>query len=60
MSPEAGRAGFRIGCLVTVPSFVMLFLLERGTGEYYITIITLVMGLTFMAAIAAVAIYTQR
>lgn len=51
MSPEVGRLGFRIGFLLVVPSVVLLFFLEPGTAEHSITLVTLVMGLIFLAAV---------
>ena len=59
MSPELGQAGFRIGCLLVFPSAVLLLFLERGTAEFTITAFTLVMGLLFLAFIAAVVLRSR-
>ena len=47
MIPELGRAGFRIGFLLVVPTFFLMFFLDPGTPEYAITFLTLVMGWSF-------------
>ena len=60
MNPELGRVGFRIGFLIVVPSVVLLFLLEPGTAEHSITVVTLVMGLTFLAVVTVLVLYGRR
>ncbi|MDP9352354.1 MAG: hypothetical protein M3P51_12535 [Chloroflexota bacterium] len=60
MSPEMGQAGFRIGCLMVVPSVVMLFLLQPGTAEHSITVIMLGMGLIFLAVLTGIILRSQR
>ena len=60
MTPEMGRAGVQIGCLLVIPSALLLWFLEPGTSEYSITIITLVIGLVFLAAVVALTIRGQR
>jgi hypothetical protein len=58
--PELGRAGFRIGFLIVVPSFFLMFFLEPGTPEYAITLFTLVIGVVFLVAISLLVLYTRR
>jgi hypothetical protein len=60
MNPELGRVGFRIGFLIVVPSLVLLFLLEPGTAEHSITVVTLVMGLIFLAVVTLLVLYGRR
>ena len=60
MIPELGRAGFRIGFLIVVPSFFLMFFLESGTPEYAITLFTLVMGVIFLVAVTLLVLYTRR
>ncbi len=55
-----GQAGFRIGCLMVVPSVVMLFLLQPGTAEHSITVIMLGMGLIFLAVLTGIILRSQR
>ncbi len=60
MTPEAGRAGFRIGCLLILTSAVLLLFLEPGSAEHSITLLTLFMGLIFAGTIAVLAWWSQR
>jgi hypothetical protein len=58
--PELGKAGFRIGFLIVVPSFFLMFFLDPGSPEYAITLFTLVMGGGFLVAVALLVLYTRR
>ena len=60
MIPELGRAAFRIGFLIVVPSFFLMFFLDPGTPEYAITLFTLVMGVVFLVAVTLLVLYTRR
>jgi diacylglycerol kinase len=60
MSPDLLRAAFRIGTMLVVPSVVLLFLLQPGSAEYAITVVTLIMGLAFAALITALAYYMNH
>jgi hypothetical protein len=58
--PELGRAGLRIGFLIVVPSFFLMFFLDPGTAEYAITLVTLVMGVVFLLAVTLLVLYSRR
>ena len=60
MIPELGRAGFRIGFIIVVPSFLLMFFLDPGTAEYAIILFTLVMGLVFLVVVTLLVLYTRR
>lgn len=60
MNPELTRAGIQIGCLLVIPSAVLLFLLDPGTAEFVITMITLVIGLVFLGAIVVLGSLSRR
>ena len=60
MITELGKAGFRIGFLIVVPSFFLLYFLEPGTAEYVITLVTLVMGVVFLVAVTLLVLYSRR
>lgn len=51
MSPEIGRTAIRIAGFPTLLSALLLFILEPGTAEFAITVITLVLGLLFIVLI---------
>ena len=60
MIPELGKAGFRIGFLIVVPSFFLMFFLEPGSAGYVITLVTLVMGVVFLVAVTLLVLYGRR
>ena len=60
MTPELTRAGVQIGCFLVIPSSLLLLLLDPGTPEYVITVITLVIGVIFLGAVVALALRSQR
>ena len=51
ISPQIGRAAFRIAFMMFVVSGIMLFALTPGTAEYIISVVTLVLGIAFMATV---------
>jgi hypothetical protein len=51
MAPEIGQAGFRIGIFLTLLAGGMLLMLEPGTPEFSITVVTLGIGLTFIGVV---------
>ncbi len=51
MSPELGRAAFRIAFFVTIVSVALLPVLKPGTAEFVVNVLSLGIGLVFAAAI---------
>ncbi len=51
MSPEAGRAWFRIAALITLLSAALVFFTQPGTAERIVSIVTLLIGLLFIGVI---------
>jgi hypothetical protein len=51
MSPEAGKAWFRIAMMITLVSAALVFLTMPGTAERVVSVITLLMGLLFIGII---------
>ena len=51
LDPRLGQTAFRIAFTMVAVSLVMLFVLTRGTAEYVVSVITLVLGLVFMGLI---------
>ena len=51
MSPDVGRAWFRIATTITVISAVLVFFTEPGTAERVVSVITLLIGLLFIGTI---------
>ena len=54
MNPDAGRAWFRIATTITLVSIVLVFLTEPDTAERVVSVITLLIGLLFIATIALI------
>lgn len=51
MSPEAGRAWFRVATMLTLVSAVLAFFTKPGSAERVVSVITLVIGLLFIGVI---------
>jgi uncharacterized membrane protein YhhN len=51
-SPEIGRAAFRWAVFIVVVAVGLLVTLRPGTPEFAITVVTLTIGLVFIAVIA--------
>ncbi|MEJ5310026.1 MAG: hypothetical protein WHX52_09655 [Anaerolineae bacterium] len=47
ISPQMGRAALRIIVFLVVTSLILLPFVEPGSAEFVVTIITLVMGISF-------------
>ena len=60
MNPQIGRAGIQLGCMLVVPSAVLLLLLDPASAEFSITLLTLVIGLVFLCAMIVLTIRSQR
>jgi hypothetical protein len=51
MSPELGRFAFRWAIFVVLVAVGLLFALSPGTPEYAVTLLTLLIGVVFLAVI---------
>jgi hypothetical protein len=51
ISPEFGRAGYVIGFFVALTSGALLFVVERNSAEFYISLFTLLIGVIFLIGI---------
>lgn len=60
MNPEIGRAGIQLGCLLVVPSAVLLLFLDPASAEFIIMLITFVVGLIFLCAMILLTLRSQR
>jgi hypothetical protein len=50
MGQALGRFAIGWGCFLAVPSLALIFVLDRGTAEFSVTVITLAMGLFMVLA----------
>ncbi len=51
MSPELGRFAFRWAIFIVLVAIGLLFALSPGTPEYAVTLLTLLIGVVFLALI---------
>ena len=51
ISPQIGRAAFRIAFVMVAVSIIMVFVLTPGSAEYWVSVLTLVLGLLFTGII---------
>ncbi|MBX2999016.1 MAG: hypothetical protein KF893_10950 [Caldilineaceae bacterium] len=51
ISPEIGKAGFLIGIFVTMVSGGLLLVVERGSAEFTISLLTFGIGILFILLI---------
>ena len=51
ISPQMGRTAFRIAFFMISVSAIMIFVLIPGTAEYWVSVLTLVLGLVFVGII---------
>lgn len=52
ISPQMGRAGFRIAFFMTLVSLVLMFCLKPGSAEFVVAGVTLAVGLVFILLVA--------
>ena len=52
MTPELGRAAFRIAFFITFVSAVLLLFIEPGTAEFVVDVLALSIGIIFIGIIA--------
>ncbi len=51
MSPEVGRAAFGIAIFIIVVALGLLLVLPKGTPEFAITVVSLLIGLAFLGLV---------
>jgi hypothetical protein len=49
--PELGRIAFRLAMFMVLPAVVLLLFLTPGTAEHSVTVLTLAIGLIFLAGV---------
>lgn len=54
MNPQIGRAAFKIAFFVTFTSLCLLPFVGRDTPEFFVTTLTILIGLVFMGIIILV------
>jgi hypothetical protein len=60
MNPEIGRAGFTAAMFIVVTAVILLFVVPRGSPEFSITVVSLIVGLVFTAVVAVLVRVSSR
>jgi hypothetical protein len=60
MSGNLGHAAFRLGFFIVFVSGLLLFIVERGSAEQMISLLTLVIGLVFLTIVGVLVRFGQR
>jgi len=60
MSPETGKAFFRIAIFITLASVVVLPFLTPGTAEFVVDVLALAVGLVSIAVVAVLVRWSAR
>ncbi|MDQ7027317.1 MAG: hypothetical protein Q9P01_21525 [Anaerolineae bacterium] len=60
MSPDLLKAFFGAGTFVAGTSFFLLFIVERDSAEFVITVISLGIGIVLILLVALMVWYTNR
>jgi hypothetical protein len=58
VDPQILRAGFRIAAFVTATAAVLLLFEPRDSAEFVVSVMALVIGLTFMTLVAVLIRYS--
>jgi hypothetical protein len=51
IGPQIGQLAFRVAFMMASISAIMIFILTPGSAEYWISVITLILGIAFMGVI---------
>ncbi len=54
ISPQLGRLIFRIAFYITLVSAVLMLFLKPGSAEFVVAVVTLLIGLVFIALIVLI------
>ena len=60
MNPQLGRAGINLGVWVTLVAGGLLFFNERNSAEFYISLITFLLGAIFTVGVIIAIKLSQR
>jgi hypothetical protein len=55
MSPEIGQAATRIALFLIVASFLALLWVDKGSAEFVVLVLTILMGLALLGVVALLA-----
>lgn len=60
ISPEAGELWFRAVVFIIICAIGLLFVVKPGTGEYVVTVLTLIIGLVMLLVLYVLVRRSQK
>jgi hypothetical protein len=60
MTPEVGKAAFRMAIFVVLVAVGLLFAVSPGTPEFAVTLLTLLIGLVFIGVVVVFVRFVGR
>jgi hypothetical protein len=60
MAPEALKLFFRLGMFITVAALLLVFAVPKGTAEYVVSVLSLVVGLVLLTLVAVVSWWSRK
>jgi hypothetical protein len=60
MAPEALKLFFRLGMFITVAALLLVFTVPKGTAEYVVSVLSLIVGLVLLALVAVASWWSRK
>jgi hypothetical protein len=60
MAPEALKLFFRLGMFITIAALLLVLTVPKGTAEYVVSVLSLVVGLVLLALVAVVSWWSRK
>jgi hypothetical protein len=60
MAPEALKLFFRLGMFITIAALLLVFTVPKGTAEYVVSVLSLVVGLILLTLVAVVSWWSRK
>ena len=60
MNPQLGKAWFQVASFITVVSAILLFFEKPGTAEFVVTVLSLIIGVIFLALVIVMVKFFSR
>jgi hypothetical protein len=60
MAPEILKLFFRIGMFITIAAIFLTFTVPRGTAEYIVSVLSLIIGLVLLTLVAVLSWWSRK
>jgi len=60
MNPQLGKAWFQVASFITIVSAILLFFVQPGTAEFVVTVLSLIIGVLFLALVIVMVKFFSR